>query len=207
MLYEISRQLAYLGYQRWITMELFSTGWFIMVGVLVVIYTVWLKLVDKRRLRDLLLLGSLIAVGFTVADTFLIGNWGVSSYNVSLFPGRPPLFVLSLTVGPIMFMLIQQYTTSWKEYLTWTAIGSAAIAFGLMPFYVWVGILQFYKWNYIYHFFLTFTAGTIGRAILLWIINIEQSQSSSIHADQASSVLRPAATKPLDQEQDNNSEQ
>jgi len=197
VIYETSRQLAYLSYQRWITTELFSTGWFIMIGVLIITYAVWLKLIDKRRLRDLLLLGSLIAVGFTVGDTFLIGNWGVANYNVSLFPGRPPLFVLSLTVSPIIFMLIQQYTTSWKEYLTWAAIGSAAIAFGLMPFYVWAGILQFYKWNYIYHLFYTFTAGTIGRALLLLIINIEQGQTASIHADQATSVLQPAATKPL----------
>jgi hypothetical protein len=202
MLYEAARQLAYLSYQHWITAELFSTGWFIIVGVLVIAYAVWLKLVDKRRLGDILLLGSLIAVGFTVGDTFLIGNWGVSNYNVSLLPGRPPLFVLSLTVGPIIFMLIQQYTTSWKEYLTWAAIGSATVAFGLMPFYVWIGILQLYKWNYIYHFFYMFTAGTIGRGILLLIINIEQSQSASLHADQAPSVLQPAAGKPLNQGQD-----
>jgi len=197
MPYETARLLAYQTYQQWVAKELFSVGWFVMVGVLIVTYAIWLKLVDKRRLRDLLLLGSLCAVGFSIGDIFLIGNWGVADYNIALGPGRPPIFVLSLTVGPILFMLIEQYSSSWKKYFLWAGIGSAAAAFGLMPLYVFLGIIQFYKWNYVYQFIYLLTAGIIARALLLWITSIEQSQSVSSCEVQGFSRLQPAASKPI----------
>lgn len=206
MPYETARLLAYQTYQQWISKEFLSTGWFVMVAVLAVTYAIWLKLVDTRRLRDLLLIGCLCAVGFSVADIILIGYFGVADYNISLGPGRPPVFVLSLTVGPILFMLIQQYTFSWKEYLLWTVIGSAAAAFGLMPLYVFLGIITFYKWNYFYHFFYMLTAGIVSRALLLWIISLEQSHLALSREDSAFSGLQPAASKPIHDNSEGNTD-
>jgi len=78
MPYETARLLTYQSYQQWISTELFSFGWFAIIGVLAIVYTVWIKLVDTSKLRDLLLLGSLASLGFVMADMALVSYLGVT---------------------------------------------------------------------------------------------------------------------------------
>lgn len=46
-MYETSRLLISQSYQHWISQELFSTGWFIIISFLIVVYAVWFNLVEK----------------------------------------------------------------------------------------------------------------------------------------------------------------
>jgi len=197
MPYETSMLLASASYQHWISQELFSTGWFVILGVLFVVYAIWLKIVDKSRLTSLLLLGSLCAVGFGLSDLILEGYFGLWEYKISIFPLKPPMFVVSYTICPILFMTVAQYTTSWKSYLLWSSIGVAVINFGLIPVYTALGIIMDHNFNHFYGFILFMTGGIIGRAICLWIISIEQSHQASRQMVQSFPGLQPAATKPL----------
>jgi hypothetical protein len=200
MRYEISRLLAYQSYQDWISTELFSLGWFITIGLLTTIYAIWLKLVDKSRLRDIVLLGLLSVMGFVITELVLIGYLGVAEYKIRLFPFEPNLFIVSVTKAPILYMLILQYTASWRKYLLWAGIGTAVISFGLFPLYSLLGIYQLHKWNYVYQFLLMLTDGVIARALLLWITSLELSQSSSSRICEIFPVIQPAATKPLNED-------
>jgi hypothetical protein len=203
MLYEKTRLLATESYQHWVTDEVFSAGWFVMVGVLIVVYSIWFKLVDKSRIRDLLLLGSLCAVGFGVADLILEGYYGLWEYQIRLFPLIPTMFITSYTIGPILFMTVAQYTTSWKSYLLWASIGTAVIAFGLVPIYGMLGIIKLHNFNSFYGFILYMTGGIIGRGISLWFVSIEQSQRISSRIAQSFSSLQPVAAKPLPKDHNN----
>lgn len=49
MLYEKERELIDLSIQKWTSDEVFSFGWFLILGILIITYIVWLKLVDKSR--------------------------------------------------------------------------------------------------------------------------------------------------------------
>ena len=174
MTYETARKLADQSYQHWVSYELFSFEWFLIAIVNAIIYAIWLKLLDKSRVCHLLLLGSLAAVGFIVADMVLFGFFGVAEYKVSPAPLEPPIFIVSVTIAPIIIMLAQQYMSSWKGYLLWTSIGMAFLAFVLLPIYSLVGIFQLHNWNYFYHFLLLLTGGLISRVVFLWCIGIEQ---------------------------------
>lgn len=90
MPYETSRLLAYQSYQHWLSSELFTFGWYVSVGVVLVTYAIWFKLVDKRMIKDLLLLGSLCAVAFATVDSTLVGYLGLWTFNIKLFPFNPP---------------------------------------------------------------------------------------------------------------------
>lgn len=197
MLYETSRLLASQSYQQWISQELFSFGWFVMVGVLTVVYAIWFIIVDKRRLTSLLLLGSLSAVGFGVSDLILEGFFGLWEYQIRLIPLIPSLFVTSYTVCPILYMTVAQYTTSWKSYLIWSSLGTAVIFFGLIPIYLMLGILKYHNINVFYGFILGMTNGIIARALVLGLQGIEQRQSASSRVGQGFPGLQPAVTKPL----------
>jgi|GEM_PF-941170 len=202
MAYETARLLTYQSYQQWISTELFSFGWFFMIGVIAAVYAIWLKVVDKSRIQSILLLGSLSAVGLIIADMVLMGYFGVAEYKISLFPVEPPIFIVSITEAPILYMLALQYTSSWKAYLLWAGIGTAVLAFGILPLYSLLGIFQLHHWNYLYHFLLMFTDGVIARALLLWLINMEQGQPVSSRASSMFSGLQPVAAKPLDKDKE-----
>ena len=196
-IYELGRLLANVSYQHWISEELFSFGWFVSVGALIVAYGIWLILVDKSRIKDLLLLGSLCAVAFAVIDTVLVGFLGLWSFKIRLFPFQPPLFIVGLTMGPIMYMLVFQYTSSWRNFFLWNGIGCAVIVFGVLPVFSLLGIFQLYKWNWVFHYLLFFLVGTVARGLLFWFTSIEQNQPASKRMAQLYPKLQPAATKPL----------
>lgn len=200
MLYETSRLLASQSYQQWISQEVFSFGWCVMVGVLVIVYAIWIIIVDKSRLTSLLLFGSLSAVGFGVSDLILEGFFGVWEYRIRLIPLIPSLFITSYTVGPILYMMVVQYTTSWKSYLLWASLATAVVSLGIVPIYGMLGIVQYHNFNVFYGFLLGITDAIVARALVLGLQGIEQRQSASGRVDKGFPGLQPAAIKPLIQE-------
>lgn len=207
MPYETARLLAYQSYQQWISTELFSFNWFVIMGMLAIFYTVWIKLVDTSRLSKILLLGSLSAVGFLIADIILMGYFGVAQYKVSPLPVEPPIFIVSVTKAPILYMLVYQYTSSWKSYALWASIGTAVLSFGLFPLYSLLGIFQLHHWNYFYQFLLMFTGGMIARALLLWVISLEQGHPAFSRVSSPFPGLQPVATKPLKEHRDDGTDE
>lgn len=201
MSYEASRLLAYQSYQHWVSAEVFTVGWFVMIGVLLATYAIWFKLVDKSRIRDLLLLGSLLAVGFSLVGTILEVNYGFWEFHIRPIPMTPTFFTASYTIGPILYMTVAQHTTSWKSYLVWGSIGTLVITFGLLPIYGMLGITTLHNhYNFFYNFIYYMTGAIIGRAICLWLARIEQSQSAPSRVAQSFPGLQPAVTKPLDED-------
>lgn len=177
--YEIARKLAQLSYKHWISYELFSFGWVILIIVNLIFYIIWFKLLDKKRIRDLLLIGSLTAVVFLISDIFIYNFFGFVEYNISLTPADPPVFSIAVTVVPIINMLVQQYMSSWKGYLLWISVGMAFLAFVILPIYSLIGILQLHNnWNYFYHFLFIVIGSVIARVAFLWIVGIEKRHST-----------------------------
>jgi hypothetical protein len=202
MPYESARILAYQSYQRWINNELFSFSWFFEIAIILIFYAIWLRSVDKSRIQSLLLLGSLSAVGFAIADIVLMGYFGVAEYKIRLFPIEPALFIVSITIAPTLYMLVLQYTSSWKDYLLWAGIGTTFLSFVLLPIYSLLGIIQLYHWSYFYQFILMLTNGVIARVLLLWFIRIEQSTPASSRKYQVFPGLLPVFTKHLENDKE-----
>ncbi|MDF2632607.1 MAG: hypothetical protein K0Q85_1203 [Caproiciproducens sp.] len=200
--YELGRLLVNISYKNWITKELFSLGWFVILGVMLSVYAVWLKLLDKSRVKDILLFGSLSSIGFMLADVIFGSYLGFSSHGIDIFPFKPSFFIVSITVTPVLFMLIYQYTSSWRSYTMWIIICTAALSFGLAPLYMNLGILEYHKgWNHFFTFLRSVTDGMIARAIVLWFTSIEQSQPASSRVAQRLFDVQPAAAKPLDNDE------
>lgn len=175
MPYEKARELADASYQKWVSDELFSPGWFITLCVLLVLYAVWVIILRKDRVAQLLLIGSLSAVGFLIFDIILYGFYGFVEYPISLTPYKPSLFVVNVTFAPIAIMVAEQYARSWKGYLLWSAAGMGFIAFVLLPVYSRLGIVKFHhQWNYIIHFLYLYIGALSVRVIFLWLNGIQR---------------------------------
>ncbi len=175
-LYEIQMELWKNSIQRWSTQELFSFGWLFNLAFIAILYVIWVKLVDKQRLKELLLFGSLIAVcaGFIDMVGITIGIW---EYKVRLFPVSTALFPFDYTVIPILYMLVLQYTMSWRNYLIGSLLASTFFSFVVSPIYALVGIKQYHHFNYFYMFILVFVITTIIKVIYNWITAIEYRNS------------------------------
>lgn len=174
MLYEKSRELERLSMERWLSDEVFSFGWFLMLGILIIFYAVWLKLLDKRKITELLLIGSLTAVVKSLNSMFLGQMLGLAEYTIRLVPVHSNIFITSMTISPIIVMLAEQYSSTWGGYIVRAGIGYAILCFGIFPLYILVGVLKIYNWNVLYHFLVLFTLSLVVRCAFLWITGIQE---------------------------------
>lgn len=171
-LYEIQMEFWKQSYQRWSTQELFSFAWFFNIAFMLILYVIWIKIVDKRRLKELLLFGSLIAISANCIDIVAVTT-GLWEYKVRLLPISLFPFPFDYTVIPILYMLVLQYTMSWRNYLIGSLLASAFFSFVISSVYVLIGIKQYHHFNYFYMFILVFVITTIVKVIYNWITDIE----------------------------------
>ncbi len=196
---QIKLELWKLTYNNWKTEELFSVQWWSLVIMITISYIVWWKLVDKQRIIQIILFGSLVAVGRIVMD--IIGNnivlW---SYDIRILPMIPVPFIHDFTISPLIYMLVYQYSTSWKSFFISNIVATGSLSFILLPLMSATGILNLYNWNYFYTFILVILLTTLSRAVMLWLLRLEQTVPCSVELEMKS-VVQPAM-KPLDDEND-----
>jgi hypothetical protein len=108
--------LSKLMTQRWFSQELFTIKWWGLAGYLVLSYVLCFKLLDKKRLVELLLYGSLASVFSVVLDIFL-ENRNLFLYKARLLPMIPSIFIYDITALPLYYMVLYQHAATWKKYL------------------------------------------------------------------------------------------
>lgn len=170
-------------YSSWINYELFSLPWWVTIGALITIYFIWWKALDKSRIIELLLFGSLLAVMSALIDT-VADNLMLWQYKVRLLPFSPAFFPYHLTIAPIILMLVYQYTSTWKSFLLWTAISGAIYSFVFIPTFVSLGEVHLLRWKYHYNFITFFLRACVGRWLLMLFKQFEfayHSKSAPTH--------------------------
>ncbi len=182
---------------RWLEIELFSGSWFAIIGSMAAAYAALYLFIDRGRLRELFLYGSLLAVSFGYIDIVGIetGLWG---YKAHFLPLITSLFPYAITLHPIIHMFAYQYAPNWRSFFVTNTIALAFFAFVAQPFYVWVQVFQPLKWNFFYSFILASVISFLARAIVIWFATIEQKHSTE-SSTAMSPVLQPAM-KPFDKE-------
>ncbi|MCC5467940.1 hypothetical protein [Pelosinus baikalensis] len=56
-------------FPHWLSVEFFSSSWFVIVLSMILLYAILIMLIDKSRLREMLFYGSLLAVSIGYIDT------------------------------------------------------------------------------------------------------------------------------------------
>jgi len=190
------------GYQlaEW-RMNIFTVRWWFIIATIAIAYAIWWKYVDKRRVTEILLFGSFIAVSRIIMD-----DAGASAalwvYAVKPLPLGHALFLNDLTIVPLGFMLVYQYCQSWKNFFLWTFIAEVGYSFLLLPALVRFDILRLYNWQYHYTFFIMLVVVIVMRAILLMGLKIEQKHKFGYSSNPLRPTMQPAM-KPLDKENSN----
>ncbi|MPM60647.1 hypothetical protein SDC9_107499 [bioreactor metagenome] len=189
---------ALLWHQNFLTPK-----WWFIALIIAATYAIWWKFTDKRRVIELLLFGSFIAVSRVIFD-----DWGITSgrwtYVIDLVPLGISLFLNDLTIVPLSYMLAYQYSPTWSRFLVIIVILQGAISFALLPLLSMMGILVIHNWHVAYTFgFMIATAVTM-RAIMLFGLNLQRSSRLETIENTTLEIIPQPAMKPLDREQNNN---
>ncbi|NHM32056.1 hypothetical protein [Neobacillus terrae] len=96
---QLRGKLRDISYEHWLHNDLFTWRWWLLLLLTIVPWIIWWRLVDKKRVAEILLYGTLIAILAILLDN--IGTdliwWG---YPTKLFQMFPPLVPADITVVP-----------------------------------------------------------------------------------------------------------
>lgn len=176
MIYQARTTLHNLILEKWVAEDVLSWRWWCMVALILFSYLLCFNLFDKRRLTELFLFGSLLTVGAVVYETIGV-NFILWVCWTPVFPILPCLFVPYLTILPVYYMLIYQYTSTWRQFSLWNAIAVSVYSLGLLPLFVHYNIVKLDNWKGIYHMPLLFAIASLARAVTLLLRHIERKGS------------------------------
>lgn len=171
------------------------------IAVIVVAYTGWYRLTDKRRLADLLLFGSLLAVMRMITDVAGVSS-GFWYYKVRILPMAPSIFLYNLTIIPLTFMLVQQYSSNWKQFFVWTGAACTFVCFGILQTLVRIDLLVLMHWNYVYAFIVMYIEAIVARGAFHLVIQVQEKACDGQTSPLQSTLIHPAFKPMQDEEGD-----
>lgn len=159
--------------QRWISQELFTIRWWGLAGYLILSYVLCFKLLDKKRLVELLLFGSLVSVFCVTLDIFL-ENRNLFLYKARLIPIIPSIFIYDITALPLYYMVLYQHAGTWKKYSIWITLASLLLGYVFTPLMVKLGYLQLINWSYTWAFLVIAFVGFLAKGIISLILYVQE---------------------------------
>ena len=201
LFHQLQLQIWDITWNRYLTEELFSPRWWGVLIFLLAIYALWLKLLDKSRVLEIVLFGSFVAVQAVMVDIagFSMGLW---QHNIRLLPVVPGVFPIDFTVVPILLMLAHQYGSTWSRYLTWSALAALLFSFGISPAFQYFDIKAYYNWHFAYFVVLMMVVAVISRLTIQLAVTTVQTHARHISPAPGFSPLPQPAAKPLPDDDD-----
>jgi hypothetical protein len=163
-----------LDIKGWLDNELFSWNWWILIFLLIVPWIVWIKVLERKRLIEILLFGTFVFIPTNLLDT--IGDdlrfW---IYPTELFPWDLRAFGFDASMVTITYMLIYQYFHSWKSYIIAQVSMAFLFAFIGEPLCHYLDLVLYIEWKYFYSFIYYIILGISVKATLEKLIRFNRS--------------------------------
>lgn len=166
---EYKSKLIELAVSHWINQELFTWQWWFCVFLYIFPLLLWWKIVDRKRLLEIIIFGLFVNVFCSFLDV-LGTNYNLWLYSIQIIPNVPLLFPIDYIVIPVVFMILYQIFTTWKSFIISMIITSLVFSFVGEPFDVWAKIYILIKWQYIYSFPIYILIGIICKATVNWFM-------------------------------------
>lgn len=162
--------------EQWLQDIVFTWQWWLLVALLIAPWIVWRTLIDKKRLTTIILLGM-----FVLATVSWMDDLGTDLilwyYPYKLVPIYPQLIPINYAVLPVTYMLVYQYFSQWRSYITAITIMAALFSFVAEPALVYLGIYKVLKWQFYYSFPIYLLIGISHRWLVEKILAINKKYS------------------------------
>lgn len=170
----VHQQLTDMRLEYWLNHDLFSFQWYLLLIILIVPWIIWWKFVDKNRVFQILLFGTLMAVLVIMLDDIGVEThlW---SYPYQLLNIVPRLIAIDQGIIVVAHMFLYQYFRNWKKFIIANVIMASIFTFVFEPFTVWLGIYKLENWQYIY----SLPIYIIKATFIKWLVDdfIQQKKS------------------------------
>jgi hypothetical protein len=144
-----------------------------LVIITILAFFVWWKLVDKNRLVQIILFGSLMHSLSIYLDAYGT-QYILWEYKYQIFPAIPTAFNLNASIIPIVFMLIYQYSSTWKRYIIFLVSVAFVSAYPMQYFLKWINYYEDSKWWNSHWSFITLII--MGVLVKFLVDKIEQQK-------------------------------
>ncbi len=161
----LERELFQFRIEHWHEHDLGTIQWWLLVAVLILPWVIWWKYVDKNRLVEISLYGSMVLIISSYLDATLT-DMVLWVYEYHILPVWPRLISADFTVLPVVYMLIYQYFPNWKNFFIMVTITAGIFAFVGEPFLQWAEIYKIYHWQHYY----SLPIYIVIPAILKWVM-------------------------------------
>lgn len=172
MIVETKYTLHNLILEDWLTTDLFTAKWWGSVLFIVFLYIIFFVLLNKRRFSEIFIFGTLLTIGTVFADT-IGANFVLWTYKSRILPILPSFFKYDFSVVPVFYMLAYQYTSTWKNYMTWNIIVAGLISFGYFNVIIALGMFET-RWPLWANFLYLVVASSLARVCVLGILAMEK---------------------------------
>jgi hypothetical protein len=154
-LFEMKMELVRKQVEYFITHELFTWQWWLLIAMTIVPWFFWYQFRNIECQRRLLFGGLFVGLVSLIAD--MIGTQaGIWRYGIKAIPSLPPLIPFDLAIMPVEYMVIQQIAKNQKQFLLIALGVAAANAFIAEPILKWIDVYKPHDWQRIYSFPLYF---------------------------------------------------
>lgn len=185
---ELQILLTDMRIDQWLQENIFHFRWWFLLGLFALSAFLWWKLVDRKRLPEIVLY-----MGLTTIITLVLDEYGEElclwDYPTDIIPIFPPLTAINLASLPIIYSLVYQYFRTWKSFFRAIVIMAAIFCFVFEPILVWGDLYQLLKWRYYYGFPIYIAMGLIIRWIVVKLYSIAEIAEGGI------SVVQPKKNK------------
>jgi hypothetical protein len=136
-----------VAFRHWVQDDLFTWKWWLLLAATIIPWILWIKFHDKKKTFEILSYGLIWSVLSSLFD--VIGGelifWG---YPDKLLPMVPPLFPADITVIPVIFMFIYQFSKSFYSYFIFSVLGSALFSYVLEPLFIKGEMFILHNWTH-----------------------------------------------------------
>ncbi|MCY9662655.1 hypothetical protein P5G65_22685 [Paenibacillus chondroitinus] len=169
----VEHKLSEMRSQYYFYHDLFSAQWWLLLLLAIAPWIVWWKIVDKSRIKEILLYGVVLSTIVVLLDD-IGGELGLWSYPYQVLRLIPRLNAIDFSVLPVIHMLAYQYFKSWKAFLVGNVIMALLFSFIAEPIFVWINIYEMDNWRYIY----SFPIYIIKALFVRWLIEYTYKKSN-----------------------------
>ncbi|UTE72099.1 hypothetical protein M1I95_17825 [Rossellomorea marisflavi] len=172
-LIQVQKQFAHFQKKFFFEETLYSYQWWITLAITVLLWVVWVLVVDKLRLKSIIIVGLITSLMATVMDDvgLSLAAWHYP-YQIVYFTTR--FNSVDFAVIPVTYMLLFQYFTRWKTFIIATASFSLFAAFIAEPLFVKLGMYIIMSWEYWYSAPIYFAMGILVK----WIVDKMDKESN-----------------------------
>lgn len=172
---EVDRKLTEMRHQYYQNHDLFSFQWWFLLFTVLIPWVIWWKLVDKSRIKDILLYGFVLIFVIIVLDN-IGGELQLWSYPYHLIHLIPQINPVDYSVLPVFHMLVYQYFRTWKSFVIANIVMALLFSFIFEPIFVWLRIYELDNWKYIYSFPIYIAKALVVRWLIEFILKKAKGQ-------------------------------